>query len=225
MVSGDYSTAVGIANNVSGNHSGAFGDPNVVTGNGSYVVGNDNTVSGDNTFVLGNNVNATAKNSVALGNNSTLTRDNTVSVGSAENERQITYVADATEATDAVNLRQMQSANSETLSASKTYTDTRMGQLESSFNDFSYQTERRFRDIDKQFDRQGAMSAAMMNMATSTSGLKGQNRVGVGAGFQGNEKAVAVGYQRMINENTSLSLGGAFTDEESSGGAGIGFSW
>ena len=225
VVTGNNSTAVGVGNHVSGHNSGAFGDPNVVTGNDSYVVGNDNNVSADNTFVLGNNVKAIAKNSVALGNNSTLTRDNTVSVGSTDNERQITYVADATEATDAVNLRQMQSANSETLSASKSYTDTQISHLESSFNDFSYQTDRRFKEVDKQFDRQGAMSAAMMNMATSTSGLKGRNRVGVGAGFQGSEKAVAVGYQRMINENTSLSLGGAFTDDESSGGAGVGFSW
>ena len=225
VVSGNNSTAVGVGNNVSGNNAGAFGDPNIVTANGSYVVGNDNTVSGDNTFVLGNNVNTAAKNSVVLGNNSASTRDNTVSVGSSGNERQITYVADATEATDAVNLRQMQTANTETLKASKDYTDTRINTLESSFTDFSYQTDRRFKEVDKRFDRQGAMSAAMMNMATSTAGLTGLNRVGVAAGFQGDEKAVAIGYQRIVSENVSLSVGGAFTDEEGSGGAGVGFSW
>ena len=214
-----------MGDNVSGNNSGAFGDPNIVTANGSYVVGNDNTVSGDNTFVLGNNVNTAAKKSVVLGNNSASTRDNTVSVGSSGNERQITYVADATEATDAVNLRQMQTANTETLKASKDYTDTRINTLESSFTDFSYQTDRRFKEVDKRFDRQGAMSAAMMNMATSTAGLTGLNRVGVAAGFQGDEKAVAIGYQRIVSENVSLSVGGAFTDEDGSGGAGVGFSW
>ena len=225
VVSGNNSTAVGVGNNVSGNNSGAFGDPNIVTANGSYVVGNDNTVSGDNTFVLGNNVNTSAKNSVVLGNDSTSTRDNTVSVGSSGNERQITNVADATEKTDAVNLRQMQAANTETLKSSKEYTDTRVSTLESSFSDFSYQTDRRFKEVDKRFDRQGAMSAAMMNMATSTAGLKGLNRVGVAAGFQGDEKAVAIGYQRIVSENVSLSVGGAFTDEDGSGGAGVGFSW
>ena len=225
VVSGNNSTAVGVGNNVSGNNSGAFGDPNIVTANGSYVVGNDNTVSGDNTFVLGNNVNTSAKNSVVLGNDSTSTRDNTVSVGSTGNERQITNVADATEKTDAVNLRQMQAANTETLKSSKEYTETRVSTLESSFSDFSYQTDRRFKEVDKRFDRQGAMSAAMMNMATSTAGLKGLNRVGVAAGFQGDEKAVAIGYQRIVSENVSLSVGGAFTDEDGSGGAGVGFSW
>ena len=119
----------------------------------------------------------------------------------------------------------MQTANTETLKASKDYTDTRINTLESSFTDFSYQTDRRFKEVDKRFDRQGAMSAAMMNMATSTAGLTGLNRVGVAAGFQGDEKAVAIGYQRIVSENVSLSVGGAFTDEDGSGGAGVGFSW
>lgn len=64
-----------------------------------------------------------------------------------------------------------------------------------------------------------------MNMAVSTSGLQGRNRIGVGAGFQGDEKAIAVGYQRMVNQNTSLSISGAMTEEEKSGGVGVGFSW
>ena len=225
QVVGDSSISVGDRNQVKGNGSGTFGDPNVVVGNGSYVIGNDNTVKADNTFVLGNNVNTEAKNAVILGNNSTSTRDNSVSVGTKDSERQIIHVADATEATDAVNLRQMQAANTETLKTSKDYTDTRISGLESSFTDFSLQTERRFKEVDKRFDRQGAMSSAMMNMATSTSGLKGLNRVGVGAGFQGGETAVAVGYQRIVSDNVSLSFGGAFTEDESSGGAGVGFSW
>ena len=225
QVIGDSSISIGDQNQVTGNGSGAFGDPNIVVGNGSYVIGNDNTVKADNTFVLGNNVNTEAKNAVVLGHNSASTRDNTVSVGAKDNERQIIHVADATEATDAVNLRQMQAANTDTLKTSKDYTDTRISGLESSFTDFSLQTEHRFKEVDKRFDRQGAMSSAMMNMATSTSGLKGLNRVGVGAGFQGSEKAVAVGYQRIVSDNVSLSLGGAFTEDESSGGAGVGFSW
>lgn len=225
QVLGDSSISMGNSNIVTGHGSGAIGDPNIVNGNGSYVLGNDNTVNADNTFVLGNNVKTTAKNSVALGNNTELTRDDTVSVGATGAERQITHVANATEATDAVNLRQMQVANTETMKSAKSYTDTRISNLESTFNDFSLSTEYRFKEIDKRFDRQGAMSAAMMNMATSTSGLAGRNRIGVGAGFQGDEKAVAVGYQRMVNQNTSLSIGGAFSDHESSGGAGVGFSW
>jgi len=225
VVTGNNSTAVGVSNTVSGNGSGAFGDPNTVSGNGSYVVGNDNTVKGDNTFVLGNNVNTEAKNAVVLGNDSTSDRDNTVSVGSSTNQRQVTHVAAGTADTDAVNVAQMNKSSSDTLSSANSYTDTRFAGLESTFKDYSLQTERRFQEVDKRFDRQGAMSAAMMNMATSTAGLRGQNRIGVGAGLQGAEQAVAVGYQRMINENTSLSISGALSKEESSGGVGVGFSW
>ena len=47
----------------------------------------------------------------------------------------------------------------------------------------------------------------------------------MGAGFQGQEQAVSIGYQRIINDNTSLTIGGAFTKEESSGGVGVGFGW
>ena len=225
VVTGNNSTAVGVSNTVSGNGSGAFGDPNTVSGNGSYVVGNDNTVKGDNTFVLGNNVNTEAKNAVVLGNDSTSDRDNTVSVGSSTNQRQVTHVAAGTADTDAVNVAQMNKSSSDTLSSANSYADTRFAGLESTFKDYSLQTERRFQEVDKRFDRQGAMSAAMMNMATSTAGLRGQNRIGVGAGLQGAEQAVAVGYQRMINENTSLSISGALSKEESSGGVGVGFSW
>ncbi|MCU4357172.1 ESPR-type extended signal peptide-containing protein [Acinetobacter ursingii] len=225
VVTGNNSTAVGVSNTVSGNGSGAFGDPNTVSGNGSYVVGNDNTVKGDNTFVLGNNVTTEAKNAVVLGNGSTSDRDNTVSVGSSTNQRQVTHVAAGTADTDAVNVAQMNKSSSETLSSANSYTDTRFAGLESTFKDYSLQTERRFQEVDKRFDRQGAMSAAMMNMATSTAGLRGQNRIEVGAGLQGAEQAVAVGYQRMINENTSLSISGALSKEESSGGVGVGFSW
>lgn len=224
-VTGNNSTAVGIGNTVSGNKSGAFGDPNTVTGNGSYVVGNDNTVSGDNTFVLGNNVNTSAANSVVLGNNSTSDRDNTVSVGSSTNQRQITNVAAGTEDTDAVNVAQLNQSSADTLSSANSYTDTKFANIESVFKDYSLQTERRFQEVNKRFDRQGAMSAAMMNMATSTSGLQGRNRIGVGAGLQGQEQAVAVGYQRVVNSNTTLTISGALSREESSGGVGVGFGW
>ncbi|MDA3451446.1 YadA-like family protein, partial [Acinetobacter sp. AOR43_HL] len=221
VVTGHRSTAVGVGNQVSGNGSGAFGDPNTVSGNASYVVGNDNKVTGDNTFVLGNNVDTQAKNAVVLGNDSVSDRDNTVSVGAKGKERQIIHVADAVEDTDAVNYQQLKAAERSTNS----YTNERVNALNSAFNDYRMETEQRFHKVDERFNRQGAMTAAMMNMASSAASVRGQNRVGVGAGFQGQEQAVSIGYQRIINENTSLTIGGAFTKEESSGGVGVGFGW
>ena len=221
VVTGHRSTAVGVGNQVSGNGSGAFGDPNTVSGNGSYVVGNDNKVTGDNTFVLGNNVDTQAKNAVVLGNDSASDRDNTVSVGAKGKERQIIHVADAFEDTDAVNYQQLKAAEKST----NNYTNERVNALNSAFNDYRMETEQRFHKVDERFNRQGAMTAAMMNMSSSAASVKGQNRVGVGAGFQGQEQAVSIGYQRIINDNTSLTIGGAFTKEESSGGVGVGFGW
>lgn len=60
--------------------------------------------------------------------------------------------------------------------------------------DYSLQTERRFQEVDKRCDRQGAMSTAMMNMVLSTNGLRGQNRVGIGVDLPGQESAIAVEY-------------------------------
>ncbi|MEO6917477.1 MAG: YadA-like family protein, partial [Collimonas sp.] len=80
------------------------------TGKGSVAVGNGAVASGDQSTAIGDNTNASGNNSVALGNGSVADRDNSVSIGSAGNERQLTNVADGTQATDAVNLRQLDGA-------------------------------------------------------------------------------------------------------------------
>lgn len=66
----------------------------------------------------------------------------TVSVGSANNLRQITNVAAGTQDTDAVNVAQMKQGNAETLANAKSYTDTRVNSLESSFKDYRLETDR-----------------------------------------------------------------------------------
>ena len=85
--------------------------------------------------------------------------------------------------------------------------------------------ERRFYDTDRRIDRQGAMGAAMLNMATSAAGIRTQNRVGVGVGFQGGESALSVGYQRAINDRATVTFGGALSGDEKSVGVGAGFGW
>ena len=44
-------------------------------------------------------------------------------------------------------------------------------------------------------------------------------------GYQEGEQALSIGYQRAIGERTTLTLGGAFSGEESTVGAGLGFGW
>lgn len=69
------------------------------------------------------------------------------------------------------------------------------------------------------------MSSAMSAAAMNTSGLPGNNRVGVGLGSTNGRKAMAVGYQRLVAPNASISLGGAFSGSENSVSVGAGFSW
>lgn len=240
VAQGKQTIAIGVGNKVTGHNSGAIGDPNTVTGNNSYAVGNNNTVSGDNTFVVGSNVNTSAKNAVVLGNDSASNRDNTLSVGASGKERQVVHVAAGTDNTDAVNVKQMQEADATTLQQSrgyadeqskktvttaKTYTDTKFAAIDQSINNYQQRVERLLNDQNKRIDRTGAMGAAMLNMATSTAGLKTRNRIGFGAGIQGSENAVSIGYQLAIDVNATVTIGGAFSGEESSGGFGFGLGW
>jgi len=93
-----------------GANSAAGGSGASASGNGSLAVGNGAQATADNSVALGNGAQATADNSVALGNGSVADRANTVSVGTAGNDRQVTNVADGTQATDAVNVGQLQAA-------------------------------------------------------------------------------------------------------------------
>jgi trimeric autotransporter adhesin len=78
-------------------------------GNGGAAFGDGAVATGSNATALGTNASATATNSVAIGSGSTNTVANTVSFGSAGNERRLTNVAAGINATDAVNVRQLQS--------------------------------------------------------------------------------------------------------------------
>ncbi len=85
------------------------------SGTDSIAVGGVASASGAGSIAIGDTASATAANSVALGAGSVADRDNAVSVGSASSTRQITHVGDGTEATDAVNLRQLQASQQGTL--------------------------------------------------------------------------------------------------------------
>jgi len=69
------------------------------------------------------------------------------------------------------------------------------------------------------------MNAAMLHMATSAAGVRTPNRVGVGVGFQSGESALSLGYQRAISDRATVTLGGAFSSDDSSVGIGAGFGW
>ncbi|WP_433897082.1 ESPR-type extended signal peptide-containing protein [Stenotrophomonas geniculata] len=88
--------------------------------------------------------------------------------------------------------------------------------------------ERRLDKMDKRFNRMAAMSSAQTAMAMNTAGLATYNRLGAGVGYAEGESAMAVGYQRVLNEKGSatFSLNGAFTNSgERSMGVGVGIGW
>jgi autotransporter adhesin len=160
-------------------------------------------------------------NAVALGQGSVADRANTVSVGSEGNERQVTNVAAGSAATDAVNKGQLDRG----VATANSYTDGQVKAVTDSFDVFKGEVDGRLRHMDRRIDRQGAMSAAMLNMATSAAGIRTQNRVGVGVGFQGGESALSLGYQRAISDRATVTFGGAFSSDDSSVGVGAGFGW
>ncbi|PSM13409.1 ESPR-type extended signal peptide-containing protein [Stenotrophomonas maltophilia] len=88
--------------------------------------------------------------------------------------------------------------------------------------------ERRLDKMDKRFNRMAAMSSAQSAMAMNTAGLATYNRLGAGVGYSDGESAMAVGYQRVLNDKGSatFSLNGAFTNSgERTVGVGVGIGW
>ena len=170
-----------------------------------------------------------ATNSVALGAGSVAARADTLSVGAAGNERQVTNVARGTEATDAVNVEQMQAGDAQVYANARQYVDLRVEQALSApmaaIGELRTEMDVRIGVQDQRIDRHGAMTAAAMNMASSASAVRTPNRVAVGGGVSGGEQALALGYQRAISDRAALTVGGAFSGSENSAGVGFSFGW
>ncbi len=92
----------------------------------------------------------------------------------------------------------------------------------------SREVDARLDKMDKRFNRMAAMTSAQSAMAMNTAGLNTYNRLGAGVGYSEGESAMAVGYQRVLNDKGSatFSLNGAFTNSgERSMGVGVGIGW
>jgi autotransporter adhesin len=131
-----------------------------------------------------------------------------VSVGSAGHERQITNVADGTEPTDAVNVRQMEAGDAETLHQANTYADAgdaRTLQSAQSYADLgdartlssaNAYTDKVFSRVEKKINSAGAAASAMGLMAGTAAGnsLSGRNRIAVATASYNGRPAIALGY-------------------------------
>ena len=114
----------------------------------------------------------------------------------------------------------------QTLTSANAYTDQQIAAFDAGMDEFRNEVDDRFHTQDRAMARIGAMGAAMSQMAMNTSGLSGENRLGIGLGSYSGQEAVSVGFQRGFSDNrASISIGGAFSGSESSVGVGAGFSW
>jgi autotransporter adhesin len=133
----------------------------------SVAMGDGAVASGASATAIGQGASATAANSVALGQGSVADRADTVSVGAVGAERQVTIVAAGSAATDAVNKGQLDGG----IATANSYTDQRYSAMADSFDIYKGEIDERLRHQDRRIDRQGAMNAAMLNMATSAAGM------------------------------------------------------
>jgi autotransporter adhesin len=95
--------------NALGTDSIAIGGNAFASQSGSLAIGLFANVAGANSVAFGTRATADGVNSVAIGSNSSADEDNVVSVGSVEGKRRIVNVDSGTNATDAVNLGQVES--------------------------------------------------------------------------------------------------------------------
>ena len=137
--------------------------------------------------------------------------------------------AAGTHASDAANVSQVEAGDAQTLDRATAYTDLRAERLMSAqaaaVGELQVYVDDRLHAQDRRIDRQGAMSAAMMNMAASAGGIRTTNRMSVGSGFAGGQEALSVGYQRAISDRAALTVSGAFSGSESATGIGLSFGW
>ena len=111
--------------------------PAQASGGDSVAIGPNAQASGSAAVALGNDATASAAGSVAIGSGAVANRANTVSVGAAGSERQVVNVADGTQDTDAVNVRQLQAVSQSTIRYDQTssgdidYTSVTLGSTSS----------------------------------------------------------------------------------------------
>jgi autotransporter adhesin len=103
-------TALGNSATASGEGATAIGTHASAMATGSVALGNMASADKAGAIAIGQGAAASADGSIALGQGSVADQRDTVSIGSKGNERRITHVAEGVDATDAVNLSQLEDA-------------------------------------------------------------------------------------------------------------------
>ncbi|MEB5503201.1 YadA-like family protein [Burkholderia pseudomallei] len=201
---GDGSTALGSNAVASGVGSVATGAGSVASGANSSAYGTGSNATGAGSVAIGQGATASGSNSVALGTGSVASEDNTVSVGSAGSERRITNVAAGVNATDAVNVGQLNSA----VSGIRNQMDGMQGQIDTLARD-AYS---------------GIAAATALTMIPDVDPGK-TLAVGIGtANFKGYQ-ASALGATARITQNLKVKTGVSYSGSNYVWGAGMSYQW
>ncbi|MDM0029119.1 YadA family autotransporter adhesin [Variovorax saccharolyticus] len=133
---------------------------------------------------------ATGANSVAVGPGSVANRANTVSFGAPGAERQLANVADATSASDATNLGQVQRMVGGGVEQSKAYTDQRIQALDAK--------------VQTQLAGVGALAMAASALVPNAR-AEGNTSVSIAAGEYGGQGAIAAGVNHYVTNQILLN--------------------
>ncbi|OJU26887.1 MAG: hypothetical protein BGN89_19665 [Alphaproteobacteria bacterium 64-6] len=233
-VTGNWSTAIGYGSTASGDNSVVVGWFATASGTSAIAVGIGSSATQEGSIAIGGGASSTHASSIAIGGMSVTTRgaqtDYTaayltapqtsvgeVSCGTETGARQITGVAAGSEATDAVNVAQLQGAV-EPLRTDLNALTGRVSGLESRVGRLETRVEN-VRDI--------AIAAGALSMAAAQlrfDDRPGKLSVAMGGGaFHGKGAgAIGLGYtssDRLWRANVS----GSFTDGEAAFGGGVSF--
>jgi len=207
---GDGATASGGVANVSS--ATAIGNSASATTANSVAVGQSASVAAANGSAFGANavVQSGATNSVAIGQGSVATAANTVSVGSAGNERRVTNVAAGVDATDAVNVGQLNA-----VVAGMNY-QPQIDGLQSQIN-----------NANQRIDKVNGGVAMAMAMGGGSLPDNKKFALGVNYGTFAGQNAFALSSALRLNANVVASgaLGFGVDQNQIGGRAGLQFAW
>ncbi|WP_405045115.1 YadA family autotransporter adhesin [Paraburkholderia sp.] len=185
------------AANASGTHSTAAGANAVASGETSTAMGAGSQATGKNSTAIGANSTASAEGAVALGAGSVADQANTVSVGSAGNERKIVNVANGTNATDAVNVSQLNDA----VSNAQSYTTQAVAQGVQQANAY---TNQQIGQVRREMNSLGAAAMAASSLIPNAR-AEGNFQMAVAAGTYGGESALALGANWYVSDRLLLN--------------------
>lgn len=191
---GNNSVAIGAKATAGGGAAGTAPTSNPTISNATAIGATANAAANNSTAV-GTGSQALATGSVALGAGSTATRANSVEVGG----RQVTGVAAGTQATDAVNFGQLQTAIAGV--SGSIDTDAVINQAVSQANSY---TDHAIDAIRREYSRAIAAVAASPALPALA---PGERAIAVGTGFYNGQQAIGISIGQALNNGMLLNAG------------------